>query len=251
VTTGKDAWQPTVFVPDGSGGWRPNWAHISRESRWIVTIQIESLFPLIRENAHGRLLDCGCGYAPYYGIYRDMVDEAIWIDWQNTAHVNPLLDAEVDLNRPLPFPDDSFDSVLLTDVLEHVAEPADLLREIARVLRPSGSLILSVPFYYLLHERPYDYYRYTEFGLRHLCRQAGLRVEELTPVGGQPDVVIDVISKWLVRDEISARLLMRVAGLVASWKRFRRWRESTSDRFPLVYNLVAVRTDGSTIHDPS
>ena len=244
----KGGWQPTTFVPDSTGGWRPDWAHVSRESRWIVTIQMESLLPLIQENVRGRLLDCGCGHAPYYGIYRDMIDEAIWVDWENTAHSNPLLDAVVDLNCPLPFADESFDSVLLTDVLEHVTEPASLVREIARVLRPAGRLVLSVPFYYLLHERPYDYYRYTEFGLRHLCQQAGLRVDVLTPIGGQPDVVIDVISKWLVRDEVSARLLMRLAGVAASRKRFRRWRESTSDRFPLVYNLVAIRTGGSGIH---
>ena len=234
VTTprAKDAWQPTALVPDNEGGWRPDWAHVSRESRWIVTIQHESLLPLIKENARGRLLDCGCGHAPYYGVYRDVVDEAIWVDWHNSAHRNPLLDAEIDLNRPLPFADQSFDSVLLTDVLEHVAQSSSLVREIARVLRPGGKLILSVPFYYLVHERPYDYYRYTEFGLRHLCEQAGLRVDVLVPIGGQPDAMIDLISKCVVRGELAARLLLYVAGFGAKRKTFLQWRESTSDRFP-------------------
>ena len=128
----------------------------------------------IRAHARGRLLDMGCGYVPLYDAYRDLVSENICIDWQNTAHVNPYLDQMVDLTGALPFERGSFDTVLLTDVLEHIPEPTNLICEIARILRPGGKLILGVPFFYWLHEVPHDYYRYTEFALRRFCELSGL-----------------------------------------------------------------------------
>jgi SAM-dependent methyltransferase len=206
-----------------------------------MRVYIEHLLPMIRENVRGRLLDCGCGYAPYYGIYRDLIDDAIWIDWANTEHSNPNLDAEVDLNGPLPFPDRTFDSVLLTEVLEHVRQPDLLLAEIHRVLRTDGRLVLSVPFYYCLHETPNDYYRYTEYGLRHLSERAGLKIANLVPLGGQPDVLIDVVSKWLATRRLSAAAIFHTAEAFARTRAFQRWRDATAGNFPLGYALTAIK----------
>lgn len=68
----------------------------------------------------------------------------------------------------LPFADDSFDLVICCEVLEHVREPSSASREIFRVLRPNGKLVLTAPFVYPIHERPHDYFRFTKFGLRML-----------------------------------------------------------------------------------
>ena len=149
----------------------------------------------IRAHAHGRLLDMGCGSVPLYETYRDLVSENICIDWQNTAHVNPHLDHLVDLTEPLPFESCSFDTILMTDVLEHIPEPMKLMRETARILRPGGKLLLSVPFFYWLHEVPHDYFRYTEFALRRFCELSELRVVEVVPYGGLPEVLLDLSSK--------------------------------------------------------
>jgi ubiquinone/menaquinone biosynthesis C-methylase UbiE len=82
----------------------------------------------------------------------------------------------------LPFGDASVDAVVLSEVLEHVAEPAEALREIHRILRPGGRLVGSVPFLCQgVHADPGDYYRYTEQGLRHLL--APFAVVEVTPHG--------------------------------------------------------------------
>ena len=67
----------------------------------------------------------------------------------------------------------------------------------ARLLKPDGKLILGVPFLYWLHEEPHDYYRYTEFALDRFCQLSGLRLVELTPYGGLPEVFIDMSSKCL------------------------------------------------------
>ena len=71
----------------------------------------------------------------------------------------------------LPFDAGSFDTVLCTEVLEHVAEPFRAVNEIARVLRPAGHVILTVPLYFPLHEEAgMNFFRYTPYGLRHLLK---------------------------------------------------------------------------------
>jgi len=80
--------------------------------------------------------------------------------------------------------DASFDVVLCTQVLEHVAEPALVLAELRRVLRDGGELWLTVPFVGELHEEPHDHYRYTSYGLQGLCERAGFGEVRTWPLGG-------------------------------------------------------------------
>ena len=60
-----------------------------------------------------------------------------------------------------------------------MSEPVDVLTELSRVPKPGGTLLCSAPLFYEEHEQPYDFFRYTQFGVRHLCESAGLRVERL------------------------------------------------------------------------
>ena len=65
-------------------------------------------------------------------------------------------------------PSDTFDVVVMASVLEHVQQPFEAAREIGRILKPGGSALLGVPFMFPIHARPHDYFRFTEYGLRHL-----------------------------------------------------------------------------------
>jgi SAM-dependent methyltransferase len=236
----REQWRPSKVVRDvRSGRYMPSPTHVGVGSRFVSTLTIDEYVRLIRTYASGVLLDCGCGAVPYYEIYVDLVAENVCIDWEHTAHGHDYIDEYVDLNGPLPFSDDSFDTVLLADVLAHIARPWSLVPEIARVLRPGGVLILGTPFLYWLNEQPHDYYRYTEFGLRRFCDDSGLDVVELEPYGGYPDVLLDLISKMVVRGERTARLLLAVAGILGRTGVYRRLRERTKTTFPLGYFLVA------------
>lgn len=122
----------------------------------------------------GRILDVGCGKKPYGYLLRN-ADEYIGIDIESDG-----ADVVIGPDGPWPFPDQSFDWVICTQVLEHVENPDHLLGEIARVLRPGGKVILSFPFLYNEHGVP-DFRRLTVHGARnilpfeivHIERQGG------------------------------------------------------------------------------
>ena len=83
----------------------------------------------------------------------------------------------------LPFADRHFDGVICLEVLEHVPDPAVVMCEIARVLKSGGRAWISMPFLYPLHDAPFDFQRYTEFGLRRDVERAGLQVVTLRKSG--------------------------------------------------------------------
>lgn len=83
----------------------------------------------------------------------------------------------------LPFVDGCLDGVLCLEVLEHVPEPESVLQEIIRVLKPGGKAWISMPFLYPLHDAPFDFQRFTEYGLRRSMRRAGLEVTSLRKSG--------------------------------------------------------------------
>jgi SAM-dependent methyltransferase len=85
----------------------------------------------------------------------------------------------------LPFPSDSFDIIVTTKyILEHVSEPADVLAEISRVLKKGGQAYLVAAHVRRQHQKPYDFYRFSEFALEYLAKKAGFSRWEITPSDG-------------------------------------------------------------------
>lgn len=130
-----------------------------------------------------RVLDAGAGEAPHARYFARQrycgVDLAVGDrTWDYTR-----LDAVADLTR-LPFASGCFDAVIHISTLEHVREPACVLRELARALAPGGTLLVIVPFDWEVHQAPHDYYRYTCHGLRYLLERAGLVEIDIQPAGG-------------------------------------------------------------------
>jgi SAM-dependent methyltransferase len=85
--------------------------------------------------------------------------------------------------RSMPgIPDESFDCVFCSGVLEHVDDYLGGLREITRILKPGGILLLGLPFRQALHMAPNDYWRFTEYGIRHLLHHNGYEILNLAPI---------------------------------------------------------------------
>ncbi len=241
-----EQWRPTKFVQTRHGlRASRDLKHVCLESRFIADIIAQHYARALRGHARGRLLDLGCGHVPLYEIYRDSVLENVCVDWDNTLHVNPFLDQTVDLIENWPFEPASFDTVLLTDVLEHIAEPMNVMRQIAAILRPGGKLILGVPFFYWLHEQPHDYYRYTKHALRRFCELAGLRVVELESYGGLPEVLLDLTSKGLELLprplKVSLRPLHTLVSRISESTSCQKLSNWSKEEFPLGYILIAEK----------
>jgi SAM-dependent methyltransferase len=143
----------------------------------------------------GDLLDLGCGNRPYRPLLT-RISRYVPYD----LDVGSSTPEVVGRAENLPFASSSFDSVLCTQVLEHVPEPWRTVEEIARVLRPGGKLLLSTPQAEHLHEAPYDFYRYTRYGLEHLCQRSGLRLLSIMPQGGTWMLVGQIVNNLLWRD---------------------------------------------------
>ena len=141
--------------------------------------EIEKVAPLIK----GRVLDFGCGSKPYQSLFTS-ASSYVGVDVQESGHNHSQ--SKVDFywdGTTLPFPDDSFDAVVAFEVFEHVFQAADTLEELRRVLRPGGNLVLSTPFMFGEHEEPFDFFRYTSFGILRLVESLGFEAKKLTKLG--------------------------------------------------------------------
>lgn len=115
-----------------------------------------------------RVLDAGSATAPYKHHFAQCKFQ--------TADISGVVTFKCSLTS-IPVPDNAFDAILCTQVLEHVVEPDKVLAELFRVLKPGGRILLTTPFFYEEHLIPYDYYRFTSFGLTMLMERAGFKVE--------------------------------------------------------------------------
>jgi SAM-dependent methyltransferase len=132
----------------------------------------------IRSSAHylsGSLLDVGCGAKPYQQLFR--YSDYIGLDTDNSGHdhKNENVDVYYD-GKTFPFENDTFNSVLCNQVLEHVFEPDLLLSEVHRVLKDKGTCLFTVPFIWDEHEQPFDYARYSSFGLKYIFEKNGFEI---------------------------------------------------------------------------
>ncbi len=133
--------------------------------------------------AAGIVLDVGAADR-WLVRYLKAADQYIALDYPPTGQT--LYRAKPDIfadGARLPFVDNSIDAVVCLEVIEHVPDPAIVITEIARVLRPGGSIWLSMPFLYPIHDAPFDFQRYTAYGLSRDFERAGLQVVSLRQTG--------------------------------------------------------------------
>lgn len=124
----------------------------------------------------GRTLDVGCGSKPYRSFCHSSLYVGLEIYSKEGKEEKPA-DVLYD-GHDFPFRDGQFDSVLTSQVLEHVFSPDEFLGEIRRVLKVGGILLLTVPFVWNEHEQPADFARYSSFGVRFLLQKHGFHILE-------------------------------------------------------------------------
>lgn len=145
----------------------------SRSRVWIE-VEISRFAERLAKGA--RVLDAGAGDQRYRPKFAHCVYESA--DFEQVDKPYAASTYKCDL-RSIPAPDRSFDAVVFTQVMEHLPDPLAVLRELNRLMKPGGRLFYSAPLWFEEHEKPYDFYRYTQFGVRHLFESAGFEVKEL------------------------------------------------------------------------
>ena len=155
--------------------WAPNWLAIDLNNK-VVRDLLPELW--------GRVIDLGCGSAPYKPDIQKVAAEYIGVDWPNSAHDQASVDIAANLSAAFPIRDECADVAVSFQVLEHIPEPQYFVSECHRILKPGGKIILTTPFMWHVHEAPHDYFRYTRYGLTYLLEQAGFTQVDIREVTG-------------------------------------------------------------------
>lgn len=178
---------------------------------WLEHRHLRAGMARLAPHAGGLLLDVGVGERPYAALFAPHVRRYVGLEYPPVVfgNLNPDLADSLHLVRGvidvwgdgqcLPVRDACVDTVLSLEVLEHLPDPERCVADMARVLRPDGRLLLTVPFLAPLHQLPYDFRRFTPAGLTTLLERHGLQVEHLWPRGNAATVAGTTVAQYLLR----------------------------------------------------
>lgn len=155
----------------------------------------------------GKTLDVGCATKPYEQLFRSDIYHGLEIE--TTVHSD---ESKADFyydGNVFPFQEREYDSVVTNQVLEHVFNPDQFLSEISRVLKPGGALLLTVPFVWDEHEQPYDYARYSTFGLKSLLEKHGFEVSAVRKTVPDLRVIFQLLNGYLYKISASKGFLIK------------------------------------------
>lgn len=149
--------------------------------RWYITDFVKNVAQKIPKGAF--ILDAGAGESVYKRLFSHCTYKAIdlavgesrW-NYSNLDYIGPLHEMPIDNNI--------FDAILCTQVLEHLEWPRESVKEMHRVLKNGGKLYMTVPMAQNEHQTPYDFFRYTSYGIKSICHHAGFKDVKITPFGG-------------------------------------------------------------------
>ncbi len=143
----------------------------------------------------GNLIDIGCGNKPYKNLFKHCKSYfGLEIENENKNSADFTYDG-----KNFPFGDETFDSAICSEVLEHVFEPNQFLRETNRVLKKNGLIILTLPFFWDEHEQPYDYARYTSFGLKYILEKENFEILEQVKIGNDLSVIAQLLNCYIYK----------------------------------------------------
>lgn len=151
--------------------------------QWLLNRRGPDRYSWATPQITGRVLDVGCADGPIRNRLAAGVDY-VGLDYPATAdglyRTKPQVFGSAER---LPFCDACFDTVVILDVLEHIASPTEAIGELARVTKPGGILLLTIPYGYPLHDAPHDYQRLTRFALQRSLASAGFGQLDIQEVG--------------------------------------------------------------------
>jgi SAM-dependent methyltransferase len=136
---------------------------------------------------NSKVLDAGAGPCPYKKFFNHTKYEA-------TDFSDPykILNFVCNLEK-IPKPSSYYDLIVSTEVLEHVENPENVIKEFYRILKPTGKLFLTTPQQFMIHQAPYNFFYFTKYGLESLLKKSGFKKFKVSPMGGYFSALADMI----------------------------------------------------------
>jgi len=187
-----------------------NFVHIPFTSEnldlYVVRTSILQAVNWLLPQVEGKLLDVGCGQMPYrqYILDNSKIAEYVGVDIQSEFgyHEKVKPDHFWDGNT-LPFPNDSYETIFCTEVLEHVPDTLAFLKEVYRVLKPNGIFFFTTPFLWPLHDVPYDEFRLTPFSMKRFFELTGFISCKMRALGGWHVSMAQMLGLWVNRSMLA------------------------------------------------
>jgi ubiquinone/menaquinone biosynthesis C-methylase UbiE len=170
---------------------------------------------LIRESVKPKenWLDLGCGLKPYALDFYDC--NYIGIDIEVSGRESNLKKTDVYFDgEKIPFGDSTFDGILCTQVLEHVSNLEIILLESKRVLKKDGLMLVTVPFIYREHEQPFDFRRFTSYGLARAFENNGFTIEKINKSFGAIETITMLTNSYISRAISSRSKIVFILGYI-------------------------------------
>ena len=188
---------------------RPGWLGVLVNPFYFTRHEIHRHISRLAPSLKGKILDIGCGEKPYRALFQNVTDY-IGMEFDTLDNRNRSAADIFYTGGEFPFPDNSFESAIATEVLEHIFNPDQFLGEINRVLKPGGKLLLTCPFVWDEHSQPLDYARYSSFGLTHLIQKHGFKIIQFTKTATDIRVLFQLASGYVYKTIPFKKYLVRL-----------------------------------------
>ncbi len=233
--------------------WFTSLVHTPLHPQWLVLRDRRTCQATVTRFARGTVLDIGCGNR-WAETALGPGARYIGLDYPATVRLGYKGPPDVFGDaQQLPFRDGSIDTVLLLDVLEHLSDSESALCEAARVLKPYGALILQVPFLYPLHDEPFDFQRWTLYGLLDKVQGHGFEIVSYQHQGRPVETAAALVAISMAKgmlDAVERRhpsiILAPLLSLLILLVNLSGWLLSRflpeSPFMPLGYRIIARRT---------
>lgn len=171
---------------------QPNFISFFINPFFFIRLRLFQKVKKFAPQIEGKLLDFGCGRKPYKNLFTKAT-EYIGVDIEQSGHDHSLSEVDVFYDgKTIPFKNETFDAIFCTEVFEHIFNLDEILDELKRVLKKNGKLLITIPFMWGEHEKPYDYARYTSFAIKYILEKKGFQVIALEKTGKASETILQL-----------------------------------------------------------
>ena len=159
-------------------------------------------------NFYGKVLDVGGKKENKRGTFRpplDKIESWEYVNIDESTNPDYLCSAD-----NIPVDDNTFDIVMLAEVIEHLENPIAVLNECYRVLKKDGKIVVTIPFLNALHADPYDFQRWTDIKIENVFNKSGFKLINIKPMGGKAAVIYDLLNFSQTPTSFNTRILRKI-----------------------------------------